>query len=161
METELRRNEISLVTLGTGVLLFGVWSVVKILLYLRTEAFASLENSVSHEELLFVKILSFVILALLLLIDFGIRLKIGRAARAEGMGCRQKNTYLYLTVLLMLVNLFLDGFGIFFAVTVGLGGHSYVDFAVSLLVDLSVTVLLAELIITVRRVRKLRALLEG
>ena len=160
MEKELRRKQVTLVTLGTGVILFGVWSVVKSLLYFRTNLFADLDTQV-EPELLPYMLATVVIVALFVLADLGIRLKIGRRARAEGMGRRQKNGYLILAALIVLVNITADLLGVYYIVKNGVPEQSGPDYIVSVLVDLSSTILLAELIITVLRVRKLRAMSEG
>ena len=160
MEKKLRRSKVSLVTLGSGVILFGVWSVVKSLLYFRTNLFADLDTQV-EPELLPYMLATVVIVALFVLADLGIRLKIGRRARAEGMGRRQKNGYLILAALIVLVNIIVDSFAVYTLVKYGVSEQSGLDYVVSVLVDLSSTVLLAELIVTVLRVRKLRAMSEG
>ena len=160
MEKELRRKQVTLVTLGTGVILFGVWSVVKSLLYFRTNLFADLDTQ-AEPELLPYMLATVVIVALFVLADLGIRLKIGRRARAEGMGRRQKNGYLILAALIVLVNITGDLLGVYYIVKNGVPEQSGPDYIVSGLVDLSSTILLAELIITVLRVRKLRAMSEG
>ena len=160
MEKELRRKQVTLVTLGTGVILFGVWSVVKSLLYFRTNLFADLDTQ-AEPELLPYMLATVVIVALFVLADLGIRLKIGRRARAEGMGRRQKNGYLILAALIVLVNITGDLLGVYALVKYGISEQSGLEYVVSVLVDLSSTVLLAELIITVLRVRKLRAMSEG
>ena len=161
MEHELRRRQVTLVTLGTGVILFGVWSVVKSLLYFRTNLFKDLDTQVEPELLPYIKLFTVVIVALFVLADLGIRLKIGRRARAEGMGRRQKNGYLILAALIVLVNITGDLLGVYYIVKNGVPEQSGLDYVVSVLVDLSSTILLAELIITVLRVRKLRAMSEG
>ena len=159
MEKELRRKQVTLVTLGTGVILFGVWSVVKSLLYYRTNLFADLDTQV-EPELLPYMLATVVIVALFVLADLGIRLKIGRRARAEGMGRRQKNGYLVLAALIVLVNITGDLLGVYALVKYGISEQSGLEYVVSVLVDLSSTVLLAELIVTALRVRKLRAMSE-
>ena len=161
MEKELRRKQVTLVTLGTGVILFGVWSVVKSLLYFRTNLFKDLDTQVEPELLPYIKLATVVIVALFVLADLGIRLKIGRRARAEGMGRRQKNGYLILAALIVLVNITGDLLGVYYIVKNGVPEQSGLDYVVSVLVDLSSTILRAELIITVLRVRKLRAMSEG
>lgn len=161
MEKKLRRSQVTLVTLGTGVILFGVWSVVKSLLYFRTGLFSDLDTQVEPELLPYIKLAVVVIVALFVLADLGIRLKIGRRARAEGMGRRQKNGYLILAALIVLVNIIGDLLGVYYIVKNGVPEQSGLDYVVSVLVDLSSTVLLAELIVTVLRVRKLRAMSEG
>ena len=161
MEKELRRKQVTLVTLGTGVILFGVWSVVKSLLYFRTNLFKDLDTQVEPELLPYIKLVTVVIVALFVLADLGIRLKIGRRARAEGMGRRQKNGYLILAALIVLVNIIGDLLGVCYIVKNGVPEQSGLDYVVSVLVDLSSTILLAELIITALRVRKLRAMSGG
>ena len=161
MEKKLRRSQVTLVTLGTGVILFGVWSVVKSLLYFRTGLFTGLDTQVEPELLPYIKLAVVVIVALFVLADLGIRLKIGRRARAEGMGRRQKNGYLILAALIVLVNITGDLLGVYYIVENGVPEQSGLDYVVSVLVDLSSTVLLAELIVTALRVRKLRAMSEG
>ncbi len=161
MEQELRRRQVTLVTLGTGVILFGVWSVVKSMLYFRTNLFKDLDTQVEPELLPYIKLAIVVIVALFVLADLGIRLKIGRRARAEGMGRRQKNGYLILAALIGLVNIIVDVLGVYYMVKNGVPEQSGLDYIVSVLVDLSSTVLLAELIVTALRVRKLRAMSEG
>ena len=161
MEKELRRKQVTLVTLGTGVILFGVWSVVKSLLYFRTNLFNDLDTQIEPKLLPYVKLAVVVIVALFVLADMGIRLKIGRRARAEGMGRRQKNGYLILAALIVLVNIIGDLLGVYALVKYGVSEQSGPDYIVSVLVDLSSTALLAELIVTVLRVRKLRAMSEG
>ena len=161
MEKELRRKQVTLVTLGTGVILFGVWSVVKSLLYFRTNLFNDLDTQIEPKLLPYIKLATVVIVALFVLADLGIRLKIGRRARAEGMGRRQKNGYLILAALIVLVNITGDLLGVYYIVKNGVPEQSGPDYIVSGLVDLSSTILLAELIITALRVRKLRAMSEG
>ena len=161
MEKKLRRSQVSLVTLGFGVILFGVWSVIKSLLYFRTGLFDDLDTQVEPEQLLFVKLVTVAFVALIVFADLGFRLKIGLRARTEGMGRRQKSGYLVLAALIVLFNLAVELLSISFVVKNGLSGQSYIEYAVSMLVDLSSTVLLIELIVTVLRVRKLSALSEG
>ena len=161
MEKKLRRSQVSLVTLEAGVILFGLWSVIKSLLYFRTGLFDDLDTQVEPEQLLFVKLVTVAFVALIVFADLGFRLKIGLRARAEGMGRRQKSGYLVLAALIVLFNLAVELFSIYFVVKKGLSGQSYIEYAVSMLVDLSSTVLLIELIVTVLRVRKLSALSEG
>ena len=61
METELRRDQISLYTLGTGIILFGAWSVVKALLFLQAKPIAELDLPDDPKIMLFAKILFFII----------------------------------------------------------------------------------------------------
>ena len=161
MEKELRRSQVSLVTLGSGVILFGVWSVIKSLLYFQTGLFNDLDKQVEPELLPTIKFITIALVALIVLVDLGFRLKIGRRARAEGMGRRQKSGYLILAVLIVLVNLAVEVFSLYNLVNNGLAEQSAFESTVTLVVDLSANILLIELIVTALHVRKLRAMSEG
>ena len=130
METELRRKQISLYTLGTGIILFGAWSVVKALLIVQAK-------------------------------PIGLRLYIGLSARAEGTGGKKKYFYLHLSVVIFLINILAFLFSLYSLLTNRVGDYDTLDYIVTLLVDLTSNFLLARLIFTVRRVRKLRKLSEG
>ena len=82
MEKKLRRSQVSLVTLGAGVILFGLWSVIKSLLYFRTGLFDDLDTQVEPEQLLLVKLITVGLVALIVFADLGFRLKLGLCARA-------------------------------------------------------------------------------
>lgn len=161
METQLRRNQIALVTLGTGTILFGVWSVIKTVLYLL--AGPSLDSALEGDPSLtpIIKFFIFLILSLLMLIDLSLRLFVGRAARAEGMGKKPKSAYLYLAGLLLAFSAVVDLYSLYSFFTGTLKNQSGLDYAVSMLVELNSLVLLAGLIVTGRRVRKLRGQTEG
>ena len=161
METELRRKQISLYTLGTGIILFGAWSVVRALLVLQAKPIAELDLPDDPKIMLLTKILFFIILGLFLLASFCCRLYIGLSARAEVTGNVKKNFYLYLSVLIFLINILAFLFSLYFFFTNRLGEYDTPDYFVTLLVDLTSNFLLARLIFTVRRVRKLRKLSEG
>ena len=156
MELELRRKQVSLVTLGTGVILFGAWSALRTVLYIWTGPPLEIDQNASPSMLLLVKVIAFLIIGLILLAGFSFRLYIGRSARREGMEGVQKNAYLYLSAFLLLFNFFISMSSLYFAFTRGLTGHTWLDFTVTSLVDLTSTFLLGDLLVTARRLRKLR-----
>lgn len=164
MEKELRRNQTALVTLGDGIILFSVWSVLRILLILWAGPaldLSAVEAEFGPELMPLARLAVFVILILLMLPDFLLRLYIGRTARKEGMDGRQKNTYLVFAALILLVSLGFSVASLVLAFKNGISDQSYLEFVVSFLVDLTSSVLLAELLVTVRRCRKLHGALEG
>ena len=161
METELRRKQISLYTLGTGIILFGAWNVVRAFLILQAKPIAEFDLPDDPKTMLFAKILFFIIFGLFLLASFSFRLYIGLSARAEGIGGKKKYFYLHLSVVIFLINILAFLFSLYFFLTNRVGDYDTLDYLVTLLVDLTSNFLLARLIFTVRRVRKLRKLLGG
>ena len=160
METELRRKQVSLVTLGTGVILFGTWSVLRAVLFLSTEPLFAVDSEAPLFAILIVKVIVYSFLGLLLLVSFWLRFYIGRNARLEGMGGKPKKFYPILAAILFLVNAAISPFSLYYAFTKGLGEQSRVEFMVSFFVDLTSTILLADLLFTVRHLRRLRAQAE-
>ncbi len=161
MEKELRRNQISLVTFGTGVILLGVWSVLKSVLYVLAGPPLNLGEEIDPTVILITKIVSFIFIGFLITADILLRVYIGRAARAEGQGRKQKNRYLYLAGFVIAFNFAGLVFSVYYAVTAGLGDLSRLDFAASCLVEVTSTILLFRLILAAKRVKKLRRALEG
>lgn len=161
MEKELRRNQISLVTFGTGVILLGVWSVLKTVLYVLAGPPLDLGEETDPTAILVTKIVFFALLGILIAADILLRLYIGRSARAEGLGRPQKSRYLYLTGFIFAINLAGIGYSLYTAFTAGLGDQSRLDFIASCLVDSVSTGLLLRLILAAKRVKKLRRALEG
>jgi hypothetical protein len=161
MEKELRRSQINLGTLGTGILLFGGWSALRALLYIWAGPAIDLELEIDDPEVIRIVVwLAIAFVVILALVGFGLRVYICRAARAESMGRTQKNTYLWLAGILLLIDSFSAVYSLYNVLTDGLTDRSRLDYTVSSLVDLSSLILLAELIVTARRVKRLRALSE-
>ena len=108
-DMSLRRAQNTLIIVGTGTILFGLWSVVKtvgvILINRREEVAMIRENSQIPEALagdgvMFAIVL--VISAIILLIDLALRLFVGRSAIAEAQGRRCSFLYIPVTVLMIL-----------------------------------------------------------
>ncbi|MBP5167762.1 MAG: hypothetical protein ILP14_00965 [Oscillospiraceae bacterium] len=160
METELRRKQISLHTLGTGIILFGAWSVVRAMLVLQAKPLAELDLPDDPQIVLFIKILFFLFLGFFLLASFSFRLYIGLSAQAEGTGRKKKSFYLYLTAVILLINILAFFLSLYSLFTNRFGNYNTLDYIVTILVDLTSNILLAQLISTALRVRKLRTLSE-
>ena len=93
---QLRRDENTLMVVGSGVIIFGVWSVLKVLL-LETTRLPEMMAEIRLEDLGFEELglgdLSWVVAAMAivfiligLLLDLSIRVFVGLSARAEGKG---------------------------------------------------------------------------
>lgn len=161
MKTELRRHQVNLVTLGSGTILLGGWTVLKTLLYLWMGTMLDPENTLSPGMLTLVKLILSVVFSLFTLAAFGVRLYVGRAAQREGMGTPQKNTYLFLAALILLIDCVSILYSAYAFFAGNLAEQSRLDFVVSSVVDMTSVALLTDMIVTARRIRKLRAELEG
>ena len=156
MGAELRKHQDMLIIIGTGVIAFGVWSVIKTVLY----------YALSRDEML--RILKeqgleqgyeagvYVLIALALAFILGLRIYIGLSARAEGVGKRRGNGYVVLAAIMTLVN-----FGGFVLSVAGafeleLTLDNIVDLSVTFVVELTSIATMAELVYSALRVRNLR-----
>lgn len=156
MGAELRKHQDMLIIIGTGVIAFGVWSVIKTVLY----------YALSRDEML--RILKeqgleqgyeagvYVLIALALAFILGLRIYIGLSARAEGVGKRRGNGYVVLAAIMTLAN-----FGGFVLSVAGafeleLTLDNIVDLSVTFVVELTSIATMAELVYSALRVRNLR-----
>lgn len=161
METELRRCRSNLSSLGSGVIVFTAWELIRpILISLLVQETGNAAPAAVKVPELSPGLLVFLILAFLVLavLDIILRFHIGRAARAEAAGKRKGNAYVVFAFLIF-------GFqtiGFLFTVVqlfrVGLMGNTILDTAASLLVELGSTVIMGELAYTAVKVKKLSKL---
>ena len=159
MEKELRRLRIALMTLGSGVFAFGVWSILKSYLYLWVNPVVFDDIEAQYQSA--VTIAFYVLFSFFMLIDLLLRAYVGMGARSMGMG--KKKGLMYIIVLsLMLAASVLS---CFFMVTgrknTRMENQSLMDFYVSAFVEFCNMGVLAERLYTVVRVRKLEKRTEG
>ena len=161
MEKELRRRRISLMTLGSGVIAFGVWSLLKTFLYLWVDPIPMDFEDIPPEFRHIAVIIGYVLVGIFMAIDLSLRLYLGRSARAAGRGTKKSCAYIVVAVLLLAssaVSLIL----ILFSKDGGrTSNQSVMDYYVSLFVEFTSMSILAELVYTAIRVKKLEKLLEG
>lgn len=114
MERKLRRNQNTLTIIGFGVILFGIWSMIKILLQYTLdqsqfqEMVHSLKTSINGESGMMVteKFIVFFILittAIMMFTTVCFRLYIGISAIREGLGRKRGKGYFYLILAAILV----------------------------------------------------------
>ncbi len=159
METELRRRRTNLFTLGGGVIAFGVWSMLKTYLYMLVDPIP-LTLEVPEEYRKAALVVAYGLVTFFLLIDLGLRLYVGLSARAEGIGQKKGKAYIVLAVLMLIVNI-ASWLAYLFTYDYKGGDAALVDYVVSLVVDLTSIVLLAQLIYNAVLVRRLSRQLEG
>ena len=162
METERRRRQIALSTLGSGVIVFGAWSILKTLLYLWvTPSAAALPDDISPEFAHAAKIILNMMVGCFLAADMGLRLYLGLSARAESRGRRKSAVYIVLGAVMLLVNLYVMFYTLLNIGQLRLEKQSEIDYYVSLFVDTTSTAMLAELLYNAVRLRQLEKKQEG
>ncbi len=161
MEKELRRCSVTLVSLGTGMIAFGVWTVLNAVLYfLMGQGLEVDAREYGAVSVLLVKIFTFIFVLLVTLIALWLHVIIGRAARAEGMGNRPRRNYLPLAGFVLACNLVITAVSIagFFLDSPEQG---LLASLASMAVQLTSDFFQYKLIVTARRLRRLRAQMEG
>ena len=148
MEVQKRKLEVNLSTLGTGVILFGLWTFIKYALSYVLFG-TKFDEAVTAEKLLILNIITwgFVVIALL------IQCYIGFSARAEGKGKHKGIFYLILTA----IELLLSAISVAIEIAVLFTYHSEIfSLIVTLVIDVTSMVFLAEVLIYSVKLRRLR-----
>ena len=101
-EVKLRRFGNLLTVSGLGVIAFGVWNVLKMILVfvMQRDMIEAIFAEISANAL--IKYITIAIIAAIMLLDFLIRLFVGLSARAEGFGKKKGVAYIVFAVLLVL-----------------------------------------------------------
>ena len=163
----LRKDENTLTVVGSGVILFGVWTVVKMVLQ-EINRFPEFMAELGADELgfeetgladlgldpnLLAMAVAFTVVIIVYLMDLGLRVFVGLSARAEGRGRPQGRLYLILAGLLLV----LSGLS-FVSYVITYFSHSeyVVDADAAILVELTSFITLLQMIISAVRVRRAR-----
>ncbi|MBQ9679095.1 MAG: hypothetical protein IJV48_00220 [Ruminococcus sp.] len=156
-EVKLRRYRNLLTISGTGVIAFGVWSVIKTILfmtltpdYLRLNDIGDI-GDIGEAGMTVVKIFAFTVLGVIMAIELLLRLYIGLSARAEGNGKKKRIVYVVVAASLLLLSLW----SIITSLHVSEYG-SLLDMAVSLLLELTSAAAFFETIYASCMVRRLQ-----
>ena len=113
MDRELRRYQNLLACVGTGVVTFGIWSVIKaVMTYARDKdslmEFLRAYLGPQYADAVFWILLAFI--GAFVVVDLILRLGVGMAARKDGMGERKKTkkhrVYLVAAFVLVIVTVF-------------------------------------------------------
>ena len=107
MEREIRRNQNNLIILGTGVLAFAVWTVVRSLIQYMlqsTEIKNLVSGMVAEDQVNWVMTVIVIIIVVTLAVDLILRMIVGFSARAEGKGKKKRLGYLVAAVILIVVH---------------------------------------------------------
>ena len=172
-ETKLRKYEHALVISGVGVIAFGIWSIIKATIYFILIPMEQLSKSNMSDDLVVLQSLGMtdrgrgyliaVIILFVLVVDFALRLYIGRSAVYDGRRLKRKRfTYVILAMFVaasLTINL------INRCVELGsqqetLWGNVMASANVSVVVDMTSLLALIEVIVAAIMVRRLRRELE-
>ena len=146
-EIKMRRYQNLLTVSGLGVIIFGLWTVLKtiLLLFMQEDMLDDLPDG------LFYRVLFFTLIGGVLLIDFLIRLFVGLSARAEGFG--KKKGYGYIVVAILIAIASLASLVLIFFDT---ADRSILELIVSLIVEATSMIATVELLVAAFTVKKLK-----
>ena len=148
MNAKIRKMQINLSTVGTGVVLFGLWTVIKFALtyfVLGNEDLGIIDDEQSFW-------VNAVIMAVIL-IGFSIRCYIGLSARSESKGKRKSVVYLVFTGIMIffyILILAVEIIGAFFS------AEYFFNIIISLIIDGTSTAFFVELMIYSIGLRRLK-----
>ena len=144
---KMRRYQNLLTVSGLGVIIFGLWTVLKtiLLLFLQEDMVDDLPDG------LFYRVLFFTLIGGVLLIDFLIRLFVGLSARAEGFG--KKKGYGYIVVAILIAIASLASLVLIFFDT---ADRSILELIVSFIVEATSMIATVELLVAAFTVKKLK-----
>lgn len=150
MERELQRSRSSLVISGTAVIVFGLWSVVKLALsfLLLPDRYSDYLTSAGPGAGKGLMILTLAVMGLFVL---GVHVYVGLCARSEGIKGKRRYFYLVVAVIMILINAASIVLSILYP------GDSIMDLIIQILVDITFTAALAELIyssVVLKRLQK-------
>ena len=148
MDIRARKAEINLKSLGTGVILFSAWTLLK---YVLTVVLydAQINEALNDEMRIWFRIIFYG----LLLIAFLIRFYIGKSARSESEGKRKRAFYIILTGIVLIIDLAAI---IFEIIKIFIYPYGILSMIVTTMIDITSLVILTELMVNAIILRKLR-----
>ncbi len=151
-----RRESSTLVVLGTGVMVFGIWSIIKLLgmFAFRIPLFtASEEEDLGSVGMLFAVIIAVIIVS----VDVLLRIFVGIRARREGEGKKAEKAYLVFLVLMIIVSVISVAVEIDAVLS---AERDFFDSYANLIMELTSLVVSFEVFMAAKYVRRFRAKAE-
>ena len=149
---KFRKNSRTLVDLGTGIIIFGFWSIIKLSTYLILNIpiydVSEIEDLDQSDLPLIMGILYF-----MLAVDVIVRLIVGLNARAEGRGKKRSSFYLVFNVWLIIFGLFSVGSVIWECIDLSMTGSLF-DGLLTLFMECSSFIITVEVYIAALSVRR-------
>ena len=152
MGAKTRRLENNLVTLGTGIIAFGLWAFIKLILTVLFLGSAFFEDS-PEERRLAVMIATWVIAVLTLLMYVWL----GLSARAEGNGKKKKPVYLFVVGIISVYGFVMILIEVFIIITKFNEIGDPFSLFITIIIDVTRMIFLIELIyssVTLRKIRR-------
>ena len=144
---KIRRDQHTLVILGNGVMLFGVWSFVKAILVLWLNPSVYMQRADPSAE----KITIVIAVVIVLVVDLLLRFFVGRSARNAGLGKKTHIVYIGAAVILMILYLISTGGMLYQVVTLQ---DNWFERIINLIIDITSFVILLELIVASVKVKR-------
>lgn len=152
IEARIRKQQAILIYSGMGIIIFGVWSIVRLLLlrYLDAQHFVDMlvpENAIEYSDY---EWLVLVIVVLMLLIDLMVRTYIGVSAIMEGYGrYRKRCVYIVVAAICAIVSISVDIIEIksFFT------GDTNFEMFLSAIVDITIHIATIEVVVAAIKLR--------
>lgn len=168
-QRKIRKSQITLVIVGTGVIVFGAWAALKVyllVLFRKAEIIEAFRGIIPEEagpvsDDVFVYAVLFAATAYVL-IELGIRLFVGLSAISEGRGTRSGKMYIFFTVLLIISGLIIVAADTYEIVTsspvleFGSFSLSRSDAATSFIVDLTSLVMEVQMVVSAFRIKRFK-----
>ena len=162
MQTELIKHRHTLAVVGMGAIAFGIWSLIKSILYfVLVEPLSDIINENldsiidSNFEALAALALSILIVGLFVLIDMLFRWKVGRRAMAISRGDKDPGVgFFILSAILLLMDLSELVLGVSSIVGAISSSEDMIDQISTLLVDFTSVVMLIEMLFAAIMIRK-------
>lgn len=148
MDARIRRVKVDLMTIGTGVIAFGAWTFIKCALSVLMIG-VKYDETLSDAEITALNIVMWIMMILIFLIHF----YIGVCARAESRDKRKTAFYLILTGLVSIFELAMLISEIVLLFTTA---DNTISLIVTLIIDTTSLVFMAELMINAVRLRRWR-----
>lgn len=151
MEAKKRRLENNLVTLGTGIIAFGLWAFIKLLLTVFFLGNAYFKDT-AEEDRLAALIVTLVVAVLMLLMYVWL----GLSARAEGKGKKKNPFYLIVVGLISLFNIVTISLSILYLLTEFNEIEDPLTVFVTIIIDVTTMIFLIQLIYSSVLLRKIK-----
>lgn len=169
MERELRRHQNTLVIIGSGVIMFGLWSVIKTIAFSilnREEVLQMVSGGValSETDQKVYLLIYYIFMAILLLIDLSFRVYVGRSARREGRGRKRKRdgvAYLVIAALIALFCVIGTVADVMEILDLSSATDNILSLLVSVFIDVTSFITMVELIRAAVRSRQIKRALKG
>lgn len=148
MDAKTRKTAINLITLGTGVIFFGIWTLVKSLVsFILLDA--ELHENLTEEMILFTKIFFWALIA----VSFILNLYVGLSARALGKGKNKSSFFLVVAGIIVFFRSIIAAIELIGAF---LDYGDTINLIITAFIDITTIVFLVELMVYSIRLKKIR-----